>query len=94
MCPVYTVVTWELFSGPAPTPAYGLAIAASADGVHFGPPQAIPASVDAAGGFNGSTQGLLMNKLAVRADGEIAVVNSAVRIGSHSRVWLMRGSLR
>ena len=35
-----------------------------------------------------------MNKLAVRADGEIAVVNSAVKIGSHSRVWLMRGTLR
>jgi hypothetical protein len=50
--------------------------------------------VDPAGGFNGSTQGLLMRKLAVRADGEIAVVNSAVKIGSHSRVWLMSGTLR
>jgi hypothetical protein len=35
-----------------------------------------------------------MNKLAVRADGEIAVVNSAVKIGSHSRVWLLRGAVR
>jgi hypothetical protein len=25
---------------------------------------------------------------------EIAVVNSAVKIGSHSRVWLLRGTVR
>jgi hypothetical protein len=88
------VVIWELLRGPAPASPYGLAIAISADGVQFGAPQLIPGSVDPAGGFNGSTQGLLMNKLAVRADGEIAVVNSAIKIGSHSRVWLMRGALR
>jgi hypothetical protein len=50
--------------------------------------------VDPGGGINGSTQGLLMSKMALRADGEIAVVNSAVKIGSHSRVWLLRGALR
>lgn len=85
------VVIWELLRGSTP---YGLAVAAAADGVQFSAPRMIPGSVDPAGGFNGSTQGLLMNKLAVRADGEIAVVNSAVKIGSHSRVWLLRGALR
>jgi hypothetical protein len=88
------VVIWELLRGSAPAPPYGLAIAVSDDGVRFSIPQLIPGSVDTAGGFNGSSQGLLMKKLAVRADGEIAVVNSAVKIGSHSRVWLMRGALR
>lgn len=88
------VVIWELLRGPAPAPSYGLAVAVSADGVQFGAPQPIPGSADPAGGFNGSTQGLLMDKLAIRADGEIAVVNSAVKIGSHSRVWLLRGALR
>jgi hypothetical protein len=87
------VVIWELLRGPA-APPYGLGIAISADGVQFSAPQLIPGSVDPEGGFNGSTQGLLMNKLAVRADGEIAVVNSAVKIGSHSRVWLLRGAVR
>jgi hypothetical protein len=88
------VVVWELFPGSARAAPYGLAIAAAEDGEHFSAPQTIPGSVDPSGGFNGSTQGLLMNKLAVRADGEIAVVNSAVKIGSHSRVWLLRGALR
>lgn len=88
------VVIWELLRGPTQALPYGLAIAVSADGVQFTAPQLIPGSVDDSGGFNGSTQGLLMNKLAVRADGEIAVVNSALKLGSHSRVWLMRGALR
>ncbi|HEY0858722.1 MAG TPA: hypothetical protein VGE16_16780 [Albitalea sp.] len=86
------VVTWELVRGGGVS--HGLASAVSDDGVQFGAPQSIPGGADPAGGFNGSTQGLLMNKLAVRADGELAVVNSAVKIGSHSRVWLLRGRLR
>ena len=87
------VVSWELLGEPHLTPR-GLAMAVSEDGVQFAKPQAIPDSADPAGGINGSTQGLLMDKLAVRADGEIAVVNSALKIGSHSRIWLLRGTLR
>jgi hypothetical protein len=88
------VVIWELLRAAGQVPPYGLAIAISADGEHFSSPRLIPGSVDPQGGFNGSTQGLLMKKLAVRTDGEIAIVNSAVKIGSHSRVWLLRGALR
>lgn len=87
------VVTWELLRARG-QPPYGLGIAVSDDGFAFSAPQLVPHSVDAGGGFNGSTQGLLMNKLALRADGQIAIANSAVKIGSHSRVWLMRGVLR
>lgn len=87
------VVSWELLGAPD-APPHGLAVAVSDDGARFGPPQPVPLSADPAGGFNGSTQGLLMNKLAVRGDGQIALVNSAVKPGSHSRVWLLRGSLR
>lgn len=88
------VVTWELLRGSATPAPHGLAMAVSEDGVQFSAPQPIPGSVDPEGGFNGSTQGLLMNKLAVRSDGQIAVANSAVKPGSHSRVWLLRGALR
>ncbi len=84
-------VMWELMQGPNP---YGLAMAVSEDGMQFRAPRPIPGSADPGGGFNGSTQGLLTRKLAVRADGEIAVGNSAVKVGSHSRVWLLRGALR
>jgi hypothetical protein len=87
-------VMWELLRGPTQLSPYGLAMAVSDNGMQFSAPQLIPGSADPGGGFNGSTQGLLMSKLAVRADGEIAVVNSAVKIGSHSRVWLLRGALR
>lgn len=88
------VAMWELLRGSATTAPYGLAMAVAEDGMRFGAPETIPESADPAGGFNGSTQGLLMRKMAVRADGEIAVVNSAVKIGAHSRVWLLRGVLR
>ena len=86
------VVTWEQLEGPNLTPR-GLAIAVSEDGLQFAKPQHIPASADPGGGTNGSTQGLLMDKLAVRADGELALVNSALKTGSHSRIWLLRGKL-
>jgi hypothetical protein len=88
------VVTWELLRGSTALSPHGLGMAVSEDGMRFSASRFIPGSVDPAGGFNGSSQGLLMNKLAVRADGEIAVVNSAVKIGSHSRVWLLRGAVR
>jgi hypothetical protein len=42
-------------------------------------------------GTNGSHEGRLMRKLAVR-DGAIAVVNSALAHGKRSRVWLLRGA--
>lgn len=72
----------------------GLALALSSDGGDsFGAPQLVPHSRDPGGGFNGSSQGLLVPKLAVNARGDVAVVNSALREGSHSRVWLMRGRL-
>jgi len=88
------VVTWELMQGRAQSSSAGLGIAVANDGKRFGAPQVIPGSADPGGGRNGSTQGLLMNKLAVRGDGEIAVASSAVKPGSHSRVWLLRGVLR
>lgn len=87
------MVLWELLRARDQGASYGLGFAVAEDGLHFSPPRLIPGSMDPAGGFNGSTQGLLMNKLAVGADGRIAVVNSVVKIGSHSRVWLLRGVL-
>ncbi|HEY0825390.1 MAG TPA: hypothetical protein VGD76_16500, partial [Ramlibacter sp.] len=68
-------------------------MAVSDDGRRFAAPQLVPGSTDAGGGSNGSSQGWLMRKLAVRADGEIALANSALKAGSHSRVWLLRGTL-
>ncbi|HYD77796.1 sialidase family protein [Ramlibacter sp.] len=73
----------------------GLGLAVSLDGgEHFLPTALVPHSRDPQGGFNGSSQGLLIPKLAVHADGELAIVNSALREGSHSRVWLLRGRMR
>ncbi|WP_349281429.1 sialidase family protein [Polaromonas hydrogenivorans] len=87
------VVVWELFEDAGRRPR-GLGVAVSANGGRsFSRPGVVPGSVDAAGGFNGSSQGLLMNKLAVSDDGAVAVVNSSLLPGAHSRVWLMRGRL-
>jgi hypothetical protein len=71
-----------------------LGIAVSRDGgASFEPMRVVPHSRDPGGGSNGSSQGLLIPKLAVHPGGDLAVVNSALREGSHSRVWLVRGRL-
>ena len=86
-------VAWELY-GQLRRPPRGLALSVSADGGRsFTPPGVVPGSIDAAGGFNGSGQGLLMKKLAVNGAGAVAIANSSFRPDSHSRVWLMRGRL-
>ena len=36
---------------------------------------------------------MLMKKLAVSRDGEVAIVNSSLKYGERSRIWLMRGEI-
>jgi hypothetical protein len=70
-------------------PPRALALAVSSDnGATFAPATVVPGSSDPRGGFNGSSQGLLMRKLLVAGDGRVYVVNSALAQGSHSRIWL------
>jgi hypothetical protein len=84
-------VLWELQDDPGKRPrALGMAVSWNG-GNGFSEAGVVPQSSDPAGGYNGSSQGLLVNKLSVNARGDIAVVNSSLREGSHSRVWLMRG---
>jgi hypothetical protein len=86
-------VLWELYADERQSPR-GLGFTVSVDGGRsFASPGVVPQSMDPAAGFNGSSQGLLMRKLAVSAEGEVAIVNSSLKQGSHSRVWLMRGAL-
>jgi hypothetical protein len=87
------MVLWETHEGPRLQPR-GLAFTVSVDGGgRFTPPAPVPGSADPRGGANGSTQGLLMRKLAANAQGAIAVVNSSLKEDAHSRVWLLRGQL-
>jgi hypothetical protein len=84
-------VLWERFAEHRQL-ARGLELAVSTDaGRSFSTPVLVPGSADA--GWNGSSQGLLMRKLAVSRDGEIAIVNSSFRERDRSRVWLIRGRL-
>lgn len=86
-------VLWELYGDARQRPR-GLGLAVSSDGGDsFSNPGLVPDSADAGGGFNGSTQGLLMKKLAVSTGGAVAIVNSSLKQDAHSRVWLMRGAL-
>lgn len=85
-------VIWEQYRNDRHRPR-GLAITMSQDsGKYFYRPATVPGSSDPEGGFNGSTQGLLMKKLAVNDHGHIAVVNSSFKPDRRSRVWLMRGA--
>jgi hypothetical protein len=84
-------VLWERMAERGRRPQ-GLALAVSVDGGNaFAQVDDLPAMTDG-GAPNGSFQGLLMKKLAVNARGEIAVVNSSLRDGERSRVWLVRGA--
>jgi BNR repeat protein len=86
-------VVWELYQGTSKQPR-GLGLAVSRDGGRtFARPGVVPDSMDPAGGFNGSSQGLLMKKLAVSRSGAVAIVNSSLKPNAHSRVWLIRGAM-
>lgn len=83
-------VVWELYPPDAPRPR-ALAYTRSSDGGDtFAPPAVVPGTDDPAHGFNGSQQGLLMEKLAVNEAGGLAVVNSTFDRGEDSHIWLHR----
>jgi hypothetical protein len=85
------IVLWDVIEDDRD--ARGLGLAVSRDGgAHWTKTPALPYSRDPAGGTNGSHQGHLMNKLAVR-DGAIVVVNASLAAGKASRVWMLRGRL-
>lgn len=87
------ILSWELFPSGGGRPR-GLGIAVSRNGGQtFTSPGIVPESADPGGGGNGSHQGLLMEKLALNAGGTVAIVNSSMKPGLRSRVWLMRGQL-
>lgn len=87
----HVYVVWEAL--PRRGRPQGLGIAVSRDGGRsFSRPAAVPDSADPAGGGNGSYQGLLMKKLAVSPRGAVAIVNSSLKDGERSRVWLIRGA--
>ena len=85
-------VLWELFPLREGR-SRGLGFTVSRDlGKTFASLSVVPGSADPMLGYNGSRQGLLMRKLAVNAEGVIAVVNSTFRRGEKSYIWLFRGS--
>lgn len=88
-------VAFELFPDGTRRRPRGLGITLSRDGGRtFAAPGTVPGSAAPAGAPNGSFQGLLMQKLAVNRRGALAVVNSGLKDGEWSRVWMVRGSRR
>lgn len=96
-------VLWEIFPGSAvgaffPRPSnrpQGLGFTYSSDGGQtFVKPSVIPGSFDPEQGFNGSLQGLFMQKLAANNRGDIAVVNSTFKPGQRSQIWLFLGHVQ
>lgn len=96
-------VLWEIFPGPALGALFagpfnrpqGLGFTYSSDGGQsFTKPSIIPGSLDPEQGFNGSLQGLLMQKLAANNRGDIAVVNSTFKPGRRSQIWLILGHVQ
>jgi hypothetical protein len=84
---------WDLFPDHRERPR-GLGFTYSADGGRaFSSPLVIPGTAEQGLGFNGSLQGLLMNKLAVNERGAIAIVNSTFQPNQGSRVRLIRGRM-
>ena len=86
-------VMWENLGADGRAVSLGMSVSRDG-GRSFGAPAVVPGSAAPAGGVNGSRQGLLGSKLAVDPAGQIALVNSSLVPGVHSRVWLLRGSVR
>lgn len=86
------LVTWEWLTPRGPR---GLGYALSQDGgTRFSAAAEVPGSMPPPGAVNGSSQGLLTQKLAMNAAGSVLVANSSLRPGEASRVWLLPGQLR
>ena len=84
-------VLWELFPEQGQR-SRGLGMTVSADGGDsFAAADVVPHTADPELGINGSLQGLLMRKLAVNDQGDIAVANSSFLPEERSRVRLIRG---
>ena len=85
-------VVWERMPTARERPV-SLGFAMSDDGGDsFSAPGVVPGTDDDDLGFNGSLQGLLMQKVAARNEGQVAVVNSTFNQGERSLVRLMRGA--
>ena len=88
------LMLWNLY----PTgehPPRGLGFTASVDGGNsFYGPSAVPGSTAESLGINGSLQGMLMEKIAANASGQVAVVNSRFKRGIVSRIRLYRGQVK
>jgi len=86
-------LVWERFPAADEWPR-GLGFTVSWDGGEsFERPTALQGTADERG-VNGGQQGLLMRKLAVGADGAIAVAHSTFRLDEESRVRLLLGRTR
>jgi len=87
----HVLALWPLFQAVGNYPR-GLALSRSRDGGQsFAPPRLIAGSDNPAHGFNGSQQGLLMQRLASNRSGAVAVVASTFQAGAASRIWLYLG---
>lgn len=90
----HVYVAWERYARRAER-SLGLGLSYSRDGgVRFSDPQLVAGISGGNLGYNGSQQGMLLDKLAVRGSGSIALVNSTFAPGERSHVWLVRGNLR
>lgn len=87
------MIAWGLFDAGGQRPK-ALGYTLSTDGGEtFRAPKVMPHTVAPEQGFIGSTQGLLMDRLAMNADGSVALVNSIFLTGQSSRIWLHIGQL-
>jgi hypothetical protein len=87
------IVLWERFPDQSPR-SRGLGFVVSTDrGQTFTPASIVPGTDDPALGFNGSLQGLLMQKIAADDSGAVVVANSHFKEHEASHVRLISGRL-
>ena len=88
------LASWERLPRGARRPV-GIGHAASDDGGQtFSEPRKIPGTADSAYGANGGNQGLLMRKLDLAEDGQVAIGHATFLEGESSAVWLVHGRWR
>ena len=82
---------WVLYPNARDFRPMGLGLAVSHDnGASFSAPELVPGTADPELGQSGSRQGMLMDRLATNAAGDVALVNSTFSEGTSSAIWLHR----
>jgi hypothetical protein len=87
-------VAWEKYPVLSDEPkGMGMSVSEGKE-INFSEPFPIRYSASPDGGYNGSLQGQLMEKIAVNESGKVFIINSSFTLNRQSRIWIISGKIK